>query len=310
VSAQKNRSTAGSSLIVGAAVLWGTVGPAQVLAKAPLRPAALGGWRLLLGGIVLGAVAAPHLGRLRALTARSVWGPLLVCALATGLYQVAFLYSVSRTGAALATVVALGTAPVATGLCARWAIGERVGTTWLVSTGAAVGGCALLLAPGGAGVDVAGLLLGAMAGSCYGMYTVYAKRLAAENPAVHPPTAAAVSLVAGALVLLPWMATDAAGLSDARSVSLIAWLGVATTAAAYWMFSTGLDYLSATVVGTLSLAEPLAASLLGVLVLGEHLSKAALAGCLLLLGGLAAVSLPHPRRPVRTTTAETQAAND
>jgi DME family drug/metabolite transporter len=67
------------------------------------------------------------------------------------------------------------------------------------------------------------------------------------------------------------------------------------------LFSTGLARLSAATVGTLSLAEPLAAALLGVLVLGEHLSATALAGCALLLGGLAAVSLRipggHPERP-------------
>jgi DME family drug/metabolite transporter len=303
--AQKNGTTVGAGLVLGAAVLWGTVGPAQVLADTPLGAAALGGWRLLVGGVVLGGFAARDVGRLRALTARSAWWPLLVCALSTGLYQVAFLCSVSRTGAALATVVAVGTAPAATGVCARWTTGERVGTTWLVSTGAAVAGCALLLAPGSGAVNVPGLLLRMVAGACYGLYTVFAKRLAADNPAVHLPTVAAISLTAGALMLLPWMATDTAGLADARSLGLIAWLGLATTVAAYWLFSTGLARLSAATVGTLSLAEPLAAALLGVLVLGEHLSATALAGCALLLGGLAVVSLPHPRRASRTTTDET-----
>jgi DME family drug/metabolite transporter len=300
--AQKNGTTVAAGLVLGAAVLWGTVGPAQVLDDTSLGPAALGGWRLLVGGMVLGVFTARNPVRLRALTARSAWWPLLVCTLSTGLYQVAFLCSVSRTGAALATVVALGTAPAATGLCARWATGERVGTSWLVSMGAAVVGCALLLAPGSDAVDVPGLLLGMVAGVCYGLYTVFAKRLASDNPAVHLPTVAAVSLTAGGLMLLPWMATGTAGLSDARSLGLIAWLGLATTAAAYWLFSTGLARLSAAAVGTLSLAEPLAAALLGVLVLGEHLSATALAGCALLLGGLAAVSLPHPRQASRTTT--------
>lgn len=299
---QRNRTRLGAGRVLGAAVLWGTVGPAQVLAGAPLSPAAEGGWRLLVGGLVLWAVAGRDIGRLRALTARSARWPLLVCAGSTGLYQVAFLDSVSRTGAALATVVALGTAPAATGLCARWINAERVSTSWLVSTGAAVLGCCLLMAPGSGAVDLFGLLMGAAAGACYGLYTVFAKRLSTD-PALHPPTAAAISLTAGALMLLPWMATDAPALADARSFGLIAWLGVATTAAAYWLFSTGLADVSATAVGTLSLAEPLAAALLGVLLLGEHLSATALAGCALLLAGLAAVSVPHPRRASRAATA-------
>lgn len=286
----------GSGSVVGAAVLWGTVGPAQVLAKAPIGPSALGGWRLLIGGVVLGVFCMPHLRRFRLPTVRRAWRTILVCAVSTGVFQVAFLHSVSRTGAALATVVALGTAPAATGVCARWVTGERIRASWLVSTVAAVGGCALLLAPGGAGVDAVGLLLGGVAGACYGLYTVFAKKFALENPDVDAPAAAAISLVAGAFMLLPWMATDTAGLPDLRSVTLIAWLGVVTSAAAYWMFTTGLNHVNATTAGTLSLVEPLAASVLGVLILGERLSATALAGCLMLLGGLVVVSLPYPRR--------------
>jgi DME family drug/metabolite transporter len=216
--------------------------------------------------------------------------------LSTGLYQMTFLYSVSRTGAALATVVALGIAPVATGVCARWLTGEQVGIAWLVSTSGAVGGCALLLSPSSGRVDNVGLLLGGVAGICYGAYTAFAKKLATENPTLHVPTAAAASLVVGGLLLLPWMALDTSGLADLRTAGLVGWLGVATTAAAYWMFTAGLGRVSATAAGTLSLAEPLAASLLGVLVLGEDLSGTDLAGSLLLLGGLAGASLPNLRR--------------
>lgn len=64
----------------------------------------------------------------------------MVCAVSTGLYQMTFLYSVSRAGAALATAVALGTAPAATGLCAWWLSGEGITGRWLVSTIAAVSG--------------------------------------------------------------------------------------------------------------------------------------------------------------------------
>ncbi|WP_326686854.1 MULTISPECIES: EamA family transporter [unclassified Streptomyces] len=44
----------GAGLVLGAAVLWGTVGPAQVLASSPMTPTALGGWRLVVGGLILG----------------------------------------------------------------------------------------------------------------------------------------------------------------------------------------------------------------------------------------------------------------
>ncbi|MFI5477174.1 DMT family transporter [Streptomyces cacaoi] len=292
---RKNSPAAGAIPVLSAAVLWGTVGPAQVLAASPMTPAALGGWRLLAGGLVLGAFTIRP-GKFRAPAARKAMGPLLICAFSTGIYQVAFLSSVARTGAALATVVALGTAPAATGWCARWVIGERMGTAWMVSTGAAVAGCTLLLAPGSTRVDPFGLLLAVAAGTCYGLYTVFAKKLAAAAPAAHLPAFSALSLLVGSLTLLPWMIKDAAPVNDTTTLALIGWLGIGATAAAYWLFTRGLSRVRATTAGTLSLAEPVAAALIGVLLLHERLSPSAWAGCALILTGMITLCLaPMPR---------------
>lgn len=300
---KKTRSgLSGTGLVLAAAVLWGTVGPAQVLAASRIEPAALGGWRLLVGGLALGAVALRRpsaLHALRGVAVRPVLRPLLVCAFSTGLYQAAFLSSVSRTGAALATVVALGTAPAATGACARLITGERVGARWLASTAAAMAGCALLLAPSGGRVDPLGLLLGVAAGTCYGLYTVSAKQLSAACPASGLPAVSALSLLLGSLAFVPWMIADGAALRGGSALLLIAWLGLAATAVAYWLFFTGLSTVTAASAGTLSLAEPLAAGLLGVFLLHERLSPAALAGCALIFAGMLAACLPrsaHPRR--------------
>ena len=256
-----------------------------------MTPAALGGWRLLAGGLALGAFTIrPRI--MRTLTTRAIAVPLTVCALSTGVYQAAFLSSVARTGAALATVVALGVAPAATGLCARWVTGERMSRTWLVSTIAAIAGCACLLAPASTRVDPLGLLLAAASGTCYGLYTVYAKQLATAAPADQLPAFSALSLLLGSLCLLPWALDGAAAVHDQTTLALIAWLGIVTTAAAYWLFTAGLSRVLATTAGTLSLAEPLAAALIGVLLLHEDLSSWAWAGCALILAGMVAMCLP------------------
>lgn len=289
---QKYGVPGGAGLILGAAVLWGTVGPAQALAGTSLSPAALGGWRLLVGGAVLGAFAGRHLRGLLPSLRRGLARPLLICAAATAVFQAVFLFSAARTGAALATVVALGSAPVATGMIARSVTGERLTRTWWICTAAAVAGCALLLAPSGAGVDVLGVFSAAVSGVCYGLYTVYAKRLTTDHPHVHLPAVSALSLLLGAVPLTPWMVTETAALAQPAALYLIAWLGVVTTALAYWLFSTGIPSTHAAAVGTLSLAEPLAASFLGVFVLHEHFTTTAALGSLLILGGLVAACLP------------------
>lgn len=281
----------GAGLVLGAAVLWGTVGPAQVLADSPMTPAALGGWRLLVGGLILG-ISTIRPNTLQVLARGGVMRPLLVCAVSTGVYQAALLSSVVRTGAALATVVTLGVAPAAIGLCARFVTGERMTGIWLVGTAGAVAGCALLLSPGSAGVDALGLLLAVAAGVCYGLYTVFAKKLAAVASAAQLPGLSALSLLLGALPLMPWVINSTASVHEGATLSLIAWLGVATTALAYWLFTTGLTRVRATTAGTLSLAEPLAAALIGVLVLHERLSPTAWAGGALVLAGMVTMCLP------------------
>lgn len=286
-----NGSLSGVGLVLGAAVLWGTVGPAQVLASSAMTPAALGGWRLLVGGLVLGVFTVRR-STLRAVARGTVVRPLLVCAVSTGVYQATLMSSVARTGAALATVVALGVAPAAIGLCARWVTGERMTAVWTVGTGAAVTGCALLLTPTSSGVDAPGLLLAVAAGACYGLYTVFAKKLAGVVPATQLPALSALSLLAGAVPLVPWMADSVAPLRQGGTVVLILWLGVTTTGLAYWLFTTGLTRVRATTAGTLSLAEPLAAALLGVLLLHERLSLMAWTGGALILSGMIIMCLP------------------
>jgi DME family drug/metabolite transporter len=298
---QKNGPSFGAGLVLGAAVLWGTVGPAQVLASSPITPMALGGWRLLVGGLVLGAFTVRRT-TVRALASGAVLRPLLLCAMSTGVYQAALLSSVARTGAALATVVALGVAPAAIGLCARWVTGERTTTVWLAGTAAAIAGCALLLAPGEAGVDALGLLLAVAAGACYGLYTVFAKKLVAVAHSAPLPGLSALTLLAGAVPLAPWMVHGAAPLRQGATFTLVVWLGVVTTALAYWLFTVGLAQVRATTAGTLSLAEPLAAALIGVLLLHEHLSPVGWAGGALILTGMITMCLPPRLIPRRTAT--------
>ena len=65
------------------------------------------------------------------------------------------------------------------------------------------------------------------------------------------------------------------------------WLGLATIAIAYVLFTWGLSGLTAATAATLTLGEPLTASILGITVLGERLSVLAILGLVVLAGGLA-----------------------
>jgi len=242
----------------GAAVLWGTIGPAQVLADISADPFALGSARLLLGGVALALFALPSLMRnhraavaarargadahnasfmtsLAALIRPGVRGWVLGVSAVTALFQVSFLAAVDRTGAALTTTVALGTTPVVVGLVAYWLVGEWLTLLWGVGTAAAVAGCGLLLLPGrAAGVDPLGVLLGCVAGTAYGGYTAMTKRLQARG--VDMTAVMIATLLVGGALLGPWLMLRAETLASTRGLLLTLWLGLATSALAYLLF--------------------------------------------------------------------------
>jgi uncharacterized membrane protein len=132
-----------------------------------------------------------------------------------------------------------------------------------------------------------------LAGGCFGVYTVSAKRLIRGN--VNMLAAVPVTLLLGGAALAPWTVPGLARLSAPRSLALVAWLGPVTVALAYWLYVAGLRRLTAATAATLSLAEPLVATALGIGILRESLSLSIAAGTLLLLGGLVLVSVPRPR---------------
>ncbi|TDB96865.1 DMT family transporter [Actinomadura sp. 7K534] len=284
-------------LVLVAGVLWGTVGPAQVLAESAASPVAVGGARIFSGGLILAALVLVARRRAFLALTRRTWGPLLAAAAATGTFQAAFFTSVNRTGAAIATAVVFGLAPVSTGLCERIVLGTGLSRRWWAGTACAIGGVALLMAPasnggagGAGGADPVGIALSLVAGTCFGVYTVSAKVLTGRD--VGMAAAVSVTLLAGGAVLLPWTLTELPALAAPRSALLVAWLGIAATAAAYMCFVTGLARVTAAAAGTLSLVEPLVAAGLALVLLGERMSAPVAAGALLLLGGLFVVSVP------------------
>ena len=270
-----------------ASVLWGTTGTAQALAHLHAGAPAIGAARLLSGGLALWLVIAFRGGiALRELIApgRRPW--FLGASLATAIYQAAFFAAVARTGVALGTLVALGSAPAFCGVLARELAGERLPAAWTVSTVCAVVGCVLLLAPSGhAGADPLGIVLSLVAGACYGTYTVCVKRLLSSGADSLSVLVATDSI--GAALLAPALAGGAGALVSPAGALLVLWLGPVATAGAYTLFVRGLAHVPARTAGTLSLAEPLTATILGTVVLSEAWSPARAAGGALLAAGLA-----------------------
>jgi len=275
-----------------AAVCFGTTGTAQALGPDGLAPAAVGSARILVGGALLVLVALVMHGG-RAIT-RVNRGPALAAAAGVAAYQLAFFAAVKDTGVAVGTIVAIGSGPMFAGAF-EWALDRRVPSRgWALATALAIAGVTML-AGGGAEVSPAGVTLALVAGASYATYTISAKRMLHHGHA--PETVMAVAFGLGALLLAPVLVgTGAAWLTHADGLGLAVFLGVVPTALAYLLFAHGLKRLTAAETATLTLAEPLTAALLGVLVLSERLSAPAAIGAALVLAGLLVLAAPERRR--------------
>jgi DME family drug/metabolite transporter len=282
--------------ILLSAVCFGTTGTAQALGPDGIPPAVVGAARILVGGALLVLVALVA-GRTRPRGGRWARGPVGLAALGVAAYQLAFFAAVADTGVAIGTVVALGSAPAITGALEWLVERRRPDARWFPATALACAGVTLLVlaGAGAAGVSAPGVALAVLAGASYATYTLAAKRMLEQGHAPEPVMAAAFG--AGAVLLLPVLALgDTTVLWTAGGVALAAFLGVVPTALAYVLFARGLRSLSAAETSTLTLAEPLTAALLGVLVLAERPGAGALAGAGLVLAGLVVLAGSAPRR--------------
>ena len=102
----------------------------------------------------------------------------------------------------------------------------------------------------------------------------------------------------GGLVLLP-LAGVLGGAIGFRpglaSAGLLAALGIGPTAAAYTLYFRGLRKASASTAALLTLIEPLAATLLAAVVLGDRLSATGIAGAVVLLAAVVRTVLADAR---------------
>jgi DME family drug/metabolite transporter len=278
-------------MVLIAARLWGTTGTARALAPAEAAPLAVGAVRIAIGGALLVLIA---LSRGTLFGVRWPVIPALLAAVAVAIYQLSFFEGVARAGVAVGTILAIGSAPAFAGLFAWLSLRERPTTRWLVSTAIATLGLVLLVVPGSsATLEPAAVVLPLVAGAGYAVYATASKRLlrVGDNVAV-----AAIGFGGGALLLVPvLLVVDLSWLADARGVIVVVELGVVATAIAYILFTAALVRLPVSWSATLSLAEPLTASLLGLAVLGESLAPLQLAGAALVATGLLTLaSSPAP----------------
>ncbi|WP_218041389.1 DMT family transporter [Acrocarpospora macrocephala] len=212
-------------------------------------------------------------------------------------YQPLFFVGTGTNGVAVGTVVALGSAPVLTGLIDSLLRRRAPASRWFVATALCIAGVTMVSGVLDSGASLGGpdVLWSVAAGGCYAVYALSAKELMERGwPSQHAMGAMFGVAAAAASVPLPFI-VGAEWLWTPRGLALVLWLGVIATALGYLLFGWGLARLPATTVTTLTLAEPLCATLLGIGLLHEQLSLVAASGLVVLAAGLAVLTVTRRR---------------
>lgn len=286
--------------LVLASVLWGTTGTSASFLPEDVSPIAVGASTMGVGGLLLFLVSLrPATGVLRDRRQRR-W--VALGALGVVVYPLAFYAGMDLAGVAVGNVVALGSGPVFAALL-EWILERRpLSRRWLVATGLAVAGIALLAvgrsldpdAGAGHGGTVGGsspalgILVALLAGLAYALYTYASSRaIAAGGPS--RGVMASMFGLGGALLIPVLLATGAPLLQSPTTVGIAAYLALGPMFVAYLLFGIGVRELRSSTVTTITLLEPVVATVLAVTIVGERLAIVGWAGIALILGGLVAL---------------------
>jgi DME family drug/metabolite transporter len=265
--------------LVLSGLLWGTGGLTGSLLgrSAGLSAIAVAAYRLTAGGLLI--VAFRALAGRPWPAGRAAWTRITVIGLLAALYQGCYFTAVSLTSVPLATLVAIGAAPVIV-LAAARVTGRPGGRHAAATTILAVAGLGLLVGlPSGFGETavLASSGMAVLSGAGFAAVTLTSSR---PVPGLDDLTVAGFGFTIGGLVLIP-LAQLSGGMGfrpSLASAGLLAALGTGPTAVAYTLFFRGLRSAAPSTAALLALLEPLTGAILADLLLGERLSAAGIAG--------------------------------
>ena len=217
--------------------------------------------------------------------------PILVGGTGAALFFPLFILAFQLTGVGVAAVVSIGVAPIFVGLIAWIALKQPPGKQWAIGTVVAVAGVVALNWPSGDNtVSILGVAFAIAAAFGYSMQATGMGMISKRHT---PFQCVAPMFTIGTLFQAPLSyGRDFSFLQDPVLLLGALYGGIVTVALAYAFFIYGIARIGAATAVTVGLMEPLTASILGVVLLGETVSIVGVIGSVLILIGLVVVSRP------------------
>ena len=274
----QNKSSLSAILcVIAASVLWGTTGTASAFIP-DVSPLAVGAFSMGAGSVLLVLNAKNNLlsDRQKLLSQPSL---LFIGSLCVAIYPLAFYSSMRLAGVAIGTVISIASAPFFTVIMERLISNKRVTSRWVVSFIFGVVGVILLTLGKTQYLDInaqannriLGVLLGLVAGLTYATYSWTARQMI-EN-GVNSKSAMASMFGLSAILLLPSLLLTGENLFlDAKHISVALYLAIAPMFFGYLLFGQALREIEASKATLITLLEPIVATILAIIIIGETFS--------------------------------------
>ncbi|MEU6841361.1 EamA family transporter [Streptomyces sp. NPDC046716] len=261
-----------------APVSWGSTYAVTTELLPPDRPLFTAALRALPAGLLLLLLAR------RLPKGEWWWRSAVLGALNIGAFFPLLFLAAYRLPGGLAAVVG-ATGPLFVAGLAVPLLGQLPTGRYLLAGVAAALGVSLVVLRAAGALDALGVAAAVASTASMSAGTVLTKRWGRPE-GVGPLALTGWQLTAGGLLIAPlaWIAEGPPPALDGRALTGYAYLALANTAVAYWLWFRGIGRLTATQVTLLGPLSPLTAAVIGWAALGQQLTPLQLAGMALALG--------------------------
>ena len=297
INLQRNQNTLGYLLVVAAAILWATLG---ILGKFLYRfnadPLTVVTWRASIAFITLAMILAVVNRRLLQIHRRDIPFFAIYGLVGVTLNYAFYFHALSWTTVTTA-VILLYTYPTMVTLLAALFLGERLNWIKGLALGVTFLGCYLVVQgydPRALQLNWYGVSLGLGAGATAAVYSLFGKKALQKYDSW---TAVCYAFGFGALFLILWRSPQ---VILSANYPLPAWAAIFAlawfpTLLAYALFTAAMKYIEASKASITATLEPVTASLLAYLFLGEVLELPQLIGVGLVVAGVVGLQFARPQ---------------
>lgn len=278
--------------VVTASVLWGFLGLfVRGLSDLGMSPMQMTCLRYMVMAMALGVFMLLRNRRLFRVDARSLMVMVAIGVFGSSLNSVCYFASMERISLSLSTVLQY-LSPFMVVLLSIPLFGERLTKNKILALIMAFIGCIACtdVLSSSSAIDGVGIALGAISGLFYSVYTLGSRMVTDRYSVV---TISFYSALMACLVLVPFSDMPSAiemTISSMDALLLVLGLGLLMTLTTFGLYMYGIKGLGAGKASIITFLEPVAATVLGLIVYGEDITIGIITGMGLVLASLLIIS--------------------